>query len=84
MRRADGSEVELKAQYQKPYLSVSCVNPVREEGKERSARKTRIPGLERGIGLTILEDLANRYDGQLETGATENGFRTRVVLKGKE
>ena len=77
-------KVELKAQYQKPYLSVSCVNPVREEGKERSARKTRIPGLERGIGLTILEDLANRYDGQLETGVTENGFRTRVVLKGKE
>ena len=75
-------KVELKAQYQRPYLSISCVNPVQEAQKEPASRKTRIPGLERGIGLTILSDLAGRYDGRLETGPVEEGFRTQLVLKG--
>ena len=76
--------VALKVKYEKPYLSISCANPTKDPGKGQASRKKRIPEMERGVGLTILDDLAKRYDGQLETKQTEEGFQTFLVLKGKE
>ena len=77
-------KVELKAQYQRPFLSISCINPVQNTQKAWENRRMRIPGLERGIGLTILSDLAGRYDARLETSSTEAGFQIQLVMKGAD
>ncbi len=75
----DDARVKLNAVYREPYLSISCLNPA--VGEKQETR--RIPELERGLGLTILEDLAARYDGQLQTVTEDGIFRTQLVLKGE-
>ncbi len=75
--------VMLKAGYKKPYVSISCRNPVKRPLANASVKQKKIPELERGIGLTILQDLAEKYDGQLEAEAVpgEGSFKTTLILK---
>ncbi len=74
----------LKAHYiisyhSTPYVSIICVNPAenRVAAKEKS-----IPELERGIGLSILRDLAEKYDGQMTAEPGEGRFETTLILNG--
>lgn len=72
-------KVELNVSYQEPYLTILCKNPI---GKTDKKHRNRIPGMERGLGLLILDDLAKQYDGELQTVFEEGIFRTQLVLKG--
>ena len=47
-------------------------------------KKKRIPELERGIGTTILNEIAERYDGEYRTERKEGLFCADVILKNKE
>jgi sensor histidine kinase regulating citrate/malate metabolism len=53
-RDLDQGKVTLKTNYNKPYVSILCLNPLRQHDMNDIKHK-RIPELERGIGLTILQ-----------------------------
>jgi len=72
--------VVFNVNYKMPYLSISCENSVDNAAKEH---RKRIPELERGLGMVILEDLANQYDGELRIGFDGDMFRTTLILKGQ-
>ena len=76
---ADDAWVELRTVCREPYVTISCINPV--GGEKEECR--RIPELERGLGLSILKDLASLYDGEIQTEIREGLFRTQLVLKGE-
>lgn len=77
-RGAQDASVSLKTEYKTPYLVVSCLNTVNTESGKK---QRRIPELERGVGFTILSNLAGQYDGQFIT-RNENGmFYTEIILK---
>lgn len=73
----DGAIIYLRAHTASGFLVISTENPVGDAGE----RKQRIQGLERGIGLRVLEDLAGKYNGSLRYGAEENIFRTEITYK---
>ena len=80
-RDLDQGKVTLKTNYNKPYVSILCLNPLRQQDMNDIKHK-RIPELERGIGLTILQDLAEKYDGQMTAGPEGETFKTSLILKG--
>lgn len=51
---------------------------------EKSEKKQRIQGLERGIGLHVLEDLARQYGGELMTSTKDERFCAQLTLTAKE
>ena len=81
-QRTPEPTIILKAAYQKPYCSISCSNTAVEPGK--GSAKRRIPELERGVGLTILRDVAKRYDGEFRTEWENGWFKANMILKDKE
>ena len=80
-RNTVNSKISLTTKYKNQYLTISCINTVPTDKKEK---KRRIPELERGIGMTILAGFAEQYDGRY-TYRSENGmFHTEIILKNKE
>lgn len=77
-RNTDNSKISLTTKYKNQYLTISCVNTVPTDRKEK---KRRIPELERGIGFTILSSLADQYDGQFANELSDGMFRTEIILK---
>lgn len=76
--------VELKARVDAGYLVVRMENSCAPEkpGERRRASRRRSDHLsEHGWGLGILETLADRHDGKLETSREGDVFRTAVILK---
>ena len=73
----ENAQVKMHAEYKVPYLSILCENPI---GKQKNKKKT--PEMERGLGLLILNELANKYDGDLKAAPNGDLFRTQLVLKG--
>lgn len=71
-------DIRLSAQLRRGYLSVTQSNPATERQEEK---KRRIPELERGVGLHILEDLARKYDGTCTHEIADGRFSISVVLK---
>ena len=68
----------LRADCRKPYLRIETDNaalPAPRPGARRSK------WLERGIGSAILEDLAQRYDGEFRTKKTEGRYTASLLLK---
>ncbi len=80
-RETDNAVIALKTEYRKPYLTISCRNPVQVQENEK---KQRISGLERGVGLTILSHLAEQYDGQFTSKREQNSYYTEIILKAEE
>ena len=80
-RETDNAVITLKTEYRKPYLTISCRNPVQVQ---ENKKKQRIPGLERGVGLTILSHLAEQYDGQFTSKREQNSYYTEIILKAEE
>ena len=74
-------QIYLSARMDKGYLSIIERNPT--DGNT-STKKRRIPELERGIGLHILNDLAKKYDGSFEYSIENNEFKASLILKGAE
>ena len=82
--------IELNASFQQPYLKIVCRNACMSR-TEAQQKKRRIPEMERGVGFTILSQLAERYDGefrykeelQLEAAAQGNTgvFMAEIILK---
>ena len=72
--------ISLSGVYQAPYLNIICRNPVPEGAAPVKAR--RIPELGRGIGMTILSQLAERYDGRFSTAEDGKTFTAEIILKG--
>lgn len=70
--------IHISAQEQKGYLSLRCVNSA-QAPKEASKRHSLHS--EHGWGLVILEEIAARRDGKLETEMTAEGFEIRIFLK---
>ena len=76
--------IELSASYKEPYLTIHCRNPI--ESNEKNAapgqKRRRIPELNRGVGFTILEQLAKRYDGEFSTEMQGDIFHADIIMKG--
>lgn len=70
--------ITLQANYRKPYLFIETKNPATApEARKRS----RIPGLERGLGFAILNNLAEKFDGQFTYNESDGIFQTTLILK---
>ncbi|MBR6207616.1 MAG: sensor histidine kinase [Oscillospiraceae bacterium] len=69
----------LRADYLAPYLRVMSENSY---DRFSTVKTRRISGLDRGLGLSILQHLANKYDGDLSTSAGDKFFSVSILLKG--
>ena len=82
-RELDDPHVMLKIRFKVPYVSIACVNPVKQPRDNVAVKQRRVPELERGIGLSILRDLAEKYDGQMTAEPGEGRFETTLILNGE-
>ena len=76
-RGLEGATIRLRTYIAAGCLAISTENPIGPE----SERKCRIRGLERGIGLRVLQDLAKKYDGSLRYTAEGGTFRTEITYQ---
>ena len=71
--------ISLTAAVNKGFLTIETENACRTQ---LQTKKRRIPELERGIGFSIFQELARKYDGSFSY-QTENGrFTASLILKG--
>lgn len=80
LRGAEEKYVVLKARIQGAYLVIDTENPCAHVRDTRSAER-RIPELERGVGFCIMNNMAQKYDGQFKYGIENDVFRASLVLK---
>ena len=73
--------ISLEISYKEPYLSICVKNRMEEQARKEKIR--RIAELERGIGMSILEEMAQQYDGDFRVKSEKNVFQADLVLKGK-
>ena len=73
--------ISLEISHRSPYLSICVKNRARTETDKKKSK--RIAELERGIGMSILKEMAQRYDGDLKTSQENDIFQTDLVLKGE-
>ena len=74
-----GCCIQINAHCSHGYLIIKTINPMPAEPPAR--KKERIPGLERGLGLHILDDIAAKHDAELITEVKDCCFRVTVLLK---
>ena len=68
--------IRLCADLKQGFLLIRCENPARPPQKRRNDDPLRAHGL----GLTILQQLAQRYDGSLKTSYQEGQFKVELML----
>lgn len=71
--------ISIKAFIKKSYLVIETENPFPEA--ETDSKKRRIPELPRGVGFHILDELAEKYEGEFLYGASGDVFRASLTLK---
>ncbi len=59
-------------------LVIRAENPVFSSGSEKAVR---IPGLDRGIGMRVLADLAEKYDGRFSYEQEGDLFRAEIIYR---
>ena len=64
--------IALHVGMQGDYLIIRCDNPAQDASEEPPTRK--------GYGMKILKDIAQRYEGSVQTEFTDGRFIARVVL----
>lgn len=69
--------IKLRTHVSAGYLITSAENPI----GPNEGRKTRIQGLERGIGLRVLQDLAEKYDGSFRYQTDGDVFRAEITYR---
>lgn len=70
--------IRLKTYYKEPYLVISVVNPAKDIAENKAKR---ILELERGIGFTILSNIAREHDGEFQSRNDNGKFYTELILK---
>lgn len=73
-------KIILKAQYREPYLTVYAENPM---DPNDSKRTKKIPELERGLGIRIIQSITEKYDGEYTIKEENSTFTIEVILKNK-
>ena len=76
-RDVPGATVTLRTAVHSGYLAISTENPVGPE----TGRRTRIQGLERGIGFRVLKDLAKKYNGSFRYQTDGDVFRAEITYR---
>lgn len=69
--------IRMRSRVEAGFLIISMENPIGPSDE----RKTRIPGLARGIGLRVLEALAEKYDGSFHHTARDGVFRAEIIYR---
>lgn len=79
-RGLEGAVIQLRTAVTAGFLVISTENPI-GSGQEK---KARIRGLERGLGLRVVENLADKYNGSFRYSTDGDVFRAEVAyeLKG--
>lgn len=72
------AEISIVSELRGNYLFISVENPMPDSTKEK---KRRIPELERGLGTKILQNLAEKYDGDFKCEAADGMHSATVLLK---
>lgn len=72
-----GATIVLRSRVSAGYLVISTENPI----GPNEGRKTRIQGLERGIGLRVLASLADKYQGNFHYSGENGVFRTEISYR---
>lgn len=72
-----GATVRLRTHVAAGCLVISTENPIGPD----SGRKTRIQGLERGIGLRVLRDLAEKHNGGFRYAVDGGMFRAEITYR---
>ena len=83
-RELDDPHVVLKIWFKDPYVSIFCVNPVKKPEGNAASKQRKVPELERSVGLFILKDLAEKYDGQMTAEPGEGMFEMTLILNGSQ
>ncbi len=78
---AGQKQIALSAGMEKGYLHIREHNPAPDTP---AAHKRRIPELERGIGLHILQELAETYHGSFTYAVDQGEFEANLFLLGTE
>lgn len=75
---SDEKSISVSVSEKNGWLFIDVQNTFREQGKTSKAE--RIPGLGRGVGNVMLQDLAEKYNGNYSTEAFGNVFHATLVL----
>ena len=80
---AENRKILLKATIQAGYLIIKTENPylsieTDNKGKFKSTKENKS---EHGFGLSLIEDIAKKYDGYLQIDTSNNTFTAIVSLK---
>ena len=73
--------ISLTAAVNKGFLTIETENACRTQ---LQTKKRRIPELERGIGFSIFQELARKYDGNFSYHAENGRFTASLILKGAQ
>lgn len=76
---AGGGDIVVLTTYHSPYLFIETQNPAPAPNNKKKV--SRIAGLERGLGFAILNNLAERFDGQFTYKESDGVFYTSLILK---
>lgn len=71
--------ISIKALIRRGYLVIETENLLPEA--ETDSKKRRIPELPRGVGFHILDELAEKYEGEFIYGASGDVFQASLTLK---
>lgn len=74
----ENARVSVVSWLERGCFIIRMENPVKWKDREK---KRRIPGLERGVGLRILKELAEKYDGCLDCMAENGLFRANLIFR---
>ena len=58
-------------------LVITTQNPIRQEKPDKGRR---IPGLDRGIGMHVLADVAKKYNGSISFNENKRIFTTELII----
>ena len=77
--KVENPTIQLDAHIEKGYLVITESNPAAPEAEAHKQR--RIPELERGVGMHILESVAEKYQGSCVSETKDGSYSVSVFLK---
>lgn len=77
--KVENPKIQLDAHIEKGYLVITESNPAAPEAEAHKQR--RIPELERGVGMHILESVAEKHQGSCMSETKDGSYCVSVFLK---
>lgn len=77
--KVENPTIQLDAHIEKGYLVITESNPAAPEAEAHKQR--RIPELERGVGMHILESVAEKHQGSCMSETKDGSYCVSVFLK---